>query len=109
MSYKVITIGSFERELKRLTKKYPSLKHEYIQLAELKRKPDFGSPVGKDCFKIRIAIASKGKGKRGGARVITHIVVRSETVYLVSIYDKSEVDNISDSDLQRLIDSLDRI
>jgi hypothetical protein len=51
-----------------------------------------GIPLGNNCFKIRIAVASKGKGKSGGGRIITHFAIRDATVYLLSIYDKSEKD-----------------
>jgi mRNA-degrading endonuclease RelE of RelBE toxin-antitoxin system len=72
MSYKVRTIPNFEKALKRLAKKYPSLKLEYVALLDsLEQNPEQGTPIGNHCFKIRIAIASKGKGKSGGARVIS--------------------------------------
>ncbi|MGA9650395.1 type II toxin-antitoxin system RelE/ParE family toxin [Pedobacter sp.] len=54
-------------------------------------------------LQIRIAIASKGKGKSGGARIITNFIVTDSTVYLLSIYDKSEKDNISDKELIELL------
>ena len=64
MSYNVFTIAHFDKQLKRLVKKYPSLKTEYTELvSELKQVPDKGTPIGNECFKIRLAIASKGKGK----------------------------------------------
>ncbi len=53
-----------------------------------------------------MAISSKGKGKSGGARVITYVYIQSETVYLLSIYDKSDDENISDSEIRDLIKSL---
>lgn len=104
MSYKVITIPKFEKELKRLTKKYPSLKTEYIALVQgLKQDPEQGIAIGNHCYKIRLAIASKGKGKSGGARIITYLQVSNTIVYLLSIYDKSEKENISDKELQELL------
>lgn len=104
MNYKVISIPWFEKELKRLVKKYPSLKKEYIELVHgLMQKPEQGTSLGNNCYKIRIAIASKGKGKSGGARVITHLQVLETTVYLLSIYDKSELENISDKELAALL------
>ena len=69
----------------------------------LKTNPNQGTSIGNQCFKIRIAIASKGKGKSGGARVITYIQVIDNTVYLLSIYDKSDTENISNSDLAALL------
>ncbi len=104
MSYKVISIPKFEKELKRLVKKYPSLKAEYIHLLQsLKSKPEQGTKLGNDCYKIRVAIASKGKGKSGGARVITCLQVVETSVYLLTIFDKSDKDNIEDKELQDLL------
>jgi len=83
MNYKVENTSYFTRQLKRLVKKYPSVKKEMIRLIEsLESDPQQGTPLGKDCYKIRLAITSKGKGKSGGARVITHVYVFRKTVYL---------------------------
>jgi mRNA-degrading endonuclease RelE of RelBE toxin-antitoxin system len=107
MSYKVKTISVFEKQTKKLTKKYPSLKKELLALVQkLKESPEFGIPIGKNCFKIRIAISSKGKGKSGGGRIITNFVVRDSTVFLLSIYDKSEKENITEKELEALLNSL---
>ena len=104
MSYSVKTIPRFERDLKRLTKKYPSLKTEYINLVQsLKESPNQGTALGNQCYKIRLSIAFKGKGKSGGARVITHLQIVNETVFLLSIFDKSERENISDRDVNDLL------
>ena len=104
MSYKVFTIPPYDKELKRLAKKYPSLKNEYARLIEsLEQNPQQGTPIGNNCYKIRLAIASKGKGKSGGARVITHVQVTKTSVYLLSIYDKSEKENIEDEELKALL------
>lgn len=104
MAYRVKSIGVFERQAKKLTKKYPSLKSELIGLVqELKVNPVMGTAIGKSCFKIRLAIKSKGKGKAGGARIITNFVVTVDTVYLLSIFDKSDKDTLSDKELDELL------
>lgn len=104
MSYKIKTIPSFDKALKRLAKKYPSLKEEFLALIEsLEDSPTQGTALGNNCFKIRISIASKGKGKSGGARVITHLLIQGNTVFLIDIYDKSEQANISDKELLLLL------
>ncbi|MFA6925221.1 MAG: addiction module toxin RelE [Bacteroidales bacterium] len=104
MSYKVIPLENFKREAKRLIKKYPSLKNEIYQLDEqLSVNPLIGQPLGSNCFKIRLAIKSKGKGKSGGARVISCVLVKELDVYLLSIYDKSEKESISDMDMKKLV------
>lgn len=74
MSYSIISTLRFEKELKRLAKKFPSLKNEFASLIEdISKNPEIGTYIGNGCYKIRLAIASKGKGKRGGARVVTHL------------------------------------
>ena len=70
----------------------------------LKEVPEQGTAIGRNCFRIRVAVASKGKGKRGGARVVTNFVIADETVYLLSIYDKSEKDNLTDREIGELLD-----
>jgi len=104
MNYRVKTISVFERQAKRLIKKYPSLKREIAELVEsLKQNPEQGTSLGNHCYKVRLAIASKGKGKSGGARVITNILVSETAVYLLSIYDKSEKENLTDEELRELL------
>lgn len=107
MAYNVKSIDVFERQAKRLIKKYASLRKELLELVQaLKENPEQGTAIGKGCFKIRISIASKGKGKSGGARVITNFVVTDATVYLLSIYDKSEKENLSDKELTELLKAI---
>lgn len=104
MNFKVKTIPYFDRQIKKLAKKFPSLKQEYGSLLDsLEKNPMQGTPLGNNCFKIRMAIASKGKGKSGGARIITCVVVHYTAVYLLDIYDKSEQDSISDKELKALV------
>lgn len=107
MNFKVLSIPPFDKQLKRLAKKYPSLKKEFaILLENLGKDPEQGTALGNNCYKIRLAIASKGKGKSGGARVITNFVVTDSTVYLLSIYDKSEKENLTDKELGELLKAL---
>lgn len=104
MSYRVKSIDLFERQAKRLMKKYPSLRAELLELVDqLEQNPNQGTPIGKNCFKIRLAIKSKGRGKSGGSRVITNLIVDRETVYLLAIYDKSNKESISDKELDTLL------
>lgn len=107
MNYKVSSIPSFDRQAKRLAKKYPSLKKELSELIDsLVIQPVQGKPLGNDFYKIRLSISSKGKGKSGGARIITYLKVISTTVYLTSIYDKSERESISDTELDEIFKAL---
>lgn len=74
MSYNIIASADFHKELKSLVKKFPSLKNEYALLVgELESNPAIGTGIGNNCYKIRLAIRSKGRGKSGGARVISYV------------------------------------
>ncbi len=104
MNYSVDTVPTFDRQLKRLAKKFPSLKSDLTQLTDsLEEDPEQGTPLGQNCYKIRLAIQSKGKGKSGGSRIITHVRVEGETVYLLSIYDKSEKSTLDERELDELL------
>lgn len=108
MNYSVVTIPPFDSQLKRLVKKFPSLKAEYANLIEsLELEPTQGKVMAKNCYKIRVAIKSKGKGKSGGARVITYVQVVGNNVFLLAIYDKSEQRDISDKEIGYLLSFID--
>ena len=107
MSYSVEVTSFFENQIKRLSKKYPSIKIEFAELiSTLKENPVQGKNLGNNCYKIRLAIASKGKGKSGGARVITYVQIVHTKVYLLSIYDKSEQSDIKEKDLLGWLDMI---
>lgn len=107
---KIDVTEEFKRQIKPLVKKYKSLKDDYANLLEeLKNNPYSGVDLGGGQYKVRMAIASKGKGKSGGARVITYVVEEtpSEThVHLLTIYDKSAMPSVSTSYIQYLVDLL---
>ena len=104
MSYEVDTIAHFERQAKKLAKKYKSLKAELATLiTQLEVRPTQGVALGSGIYKIRLAIASKGKGKSGGARIITCVKVIQEKVYLVSIYDKNQLENLTNDQVLDLL------
>lgn len=107
MNYSVLYTENFRKEAKRLAKKYISLKNDIAALIEsLEQDPTQGKSLGKDCYKIRLAIASKGKGKSGGARVVTCVFIAGAEVHLLTIYDKSEKEDISDKELKALRDQV---
>lgn len=109
--------GNFKKELKPLLKKHKSLSKDILALEKkMISNPMLGTSLGKNIFKIRLKITSKGKGKRGGARVISLVettligIVEQNTqeeitINLLSIYDKSEVATITDIELRDLVTS----
>lgn len=101
MSFNLTITADAQRDAKSLIKKYRSLRADLASLsASLKENPQQGEPLGKDCFKVRMAIRSKRKGKSGGARVITCVKIVAEEVFVIAIYDKSELDAITDQDIE---------
>ena len=108
MSYELISTPNFERELKKLSKKYPSLKSDFIALSKsLKEDPTQGSEVFKNCYKIRFAIKSKGRGKSGGGRLITYVKIVNKRIYLLSVYDKSDQETVTDAYIKQFLKELE--
>jgi hypothetical protein len=100
----VIAANSFEKALKQLVKRHASIREDVLKLIEqLEREPTTGKSLGGGVYKVRLAIKSKGKGKRGGGRVITYHIVREWLLFLLTIYDKSDQASISDSEIEALV------
>ncbi len=108
MKVTIYTEKEFEHQLKKLSKKYRSIIKDYAYfLDELENNPYQGSSLGKGVRKVRMAIASKGKGKSGGARVITYNIYQEEetiVIDLLTIYDKGEIANITDDFIEYLLE-----
>lgn len=119
MNAEVKVTRNFKKEAKSLLKKYVSLEKDLLKLHdELIVNPKSGTSLGHNAFKIRLAIKSKNKGKSGGARVITYVESEIIGVFekkkneliivnLLSIYDESEVENISDKEVRELIENIE--
>jgi len=96
------------KEAKALQKKYLSFKSDLTVLAaDLLKDPMQGVEVYKNCYKVRFSIKSKRRGKSGGGRLITCVKVLQEKIYLLSVFDKSEKETITDSFLKLLLNNLD--
>lgn len=110
MNYSIKTTSSFDKEAKRLNKRYASFKDDLTSfISELKNNPELGSDLGRGIRKIRMKIKSKCRGKSGGARIITLNAIISEQeslIYLLFIYDKSERSTISSTEIDELIKQL---
>ena len=104
MSYKITPTPTFKKQAKTLLKKYKSLQTELAILGKnLSENPIYGSALGRNCYKIRLSIKSKGKGKSGGARIITHVLVTHKEVLLLTIYDKKVKPDLEPNELTDLL------
>ena len=113
MNYKIIPRKHFLKEVKRLAKKYRSLKQDLQALQdELSRNPCAGVDLGNGLRKMRMAIKSKNKGKSHGARVITYTYViddANKEINLIFIYDKEERESISIGEIGELLKDIGEI
>lgn len=111
MNFKIHLIPSFLKSLKALSKKYRSLKTDFESFAlKLSEDPFQGVEISPGIRKIRMAISSKGRGKSGGARIITYTLITSEIegdVYLIEIYDKADYDTVDVERIRRIINEIE--
>lgn len=110
MNFEIEAIERFRKSLKALSKRHRSLKQDFANFAEsLKKDPFQGDELSPGIRKIRMAITSKGRGKSGGARVITYTVVISEEegkIFLIDIYDKADYSTVDVAIIQKIIEDL---
>lgn len=110
MSFNVLPTPRFERSFKALAKRHRSLKQDILEfIASLSSNPFQGDELCPNIRKIRMAITSKGRGKSGGARVITYTVIAAEQsgdVFLLEIYDKADYSTVDPEVLQAIVKEL---
>ena len=108
MKIEIELSSDFEKDYKRLKKRYKSLTSDLELLkSNLIENPNIGKDLGNGIHKIRLSIESKGKGKRGGARLITHNTILAKIVVhkivFLKMYDKSEKGSVSDKEIVSLL------
>ena len=103
----VIALPEFEKNLKRLSRKFQSLKHEYFNFVDISEtEGPQGDHLGNNAYKARLAVKSKGKGKSGGLRIISYHVIltfQDDMIYLVAIYDKNEISSMEMKKIDQII------
>ena len=104
MKYKIIPTPEFIKNLKSLSKKYKSIKKDMLELAnKLEDNPTLGTSLGNNTFKLRVKNSDLNKGKSAGYRVITYCINELKEISLITIYSKSDKENILDLELIELI------
>lgn len=104
MSFSIEIDPVFSKAFKKLFKKYPSFPSDLKGLIEeLKENAFLGTSLGGNVRKIRLAVKSKGKGKSGGARIITYALVVDQIVILLTAYDKSNVETVTEAELKQIV------
>ena len=64
---------------------------------------NLGAYLGSDVYKVRIANSDKNSGKSSGYRLISYLKMIDNELYLMFIYDKSEMENISEKEIDALV------
>lgn len=107
MKYTIKPLSQFMKAAKRLKKRYASFNDDYERLLDrLEADPTLGTSLGNNMRKIRMGVVSKGKGRRGGLRVVTYtaiVAIEETNIYLVYIYDKSERNNVTEAELKMIL------
>ena len=108
MNCNVLTIPQFEKDVKKLAKKFKAIKKDLSNLiSDLEEEPTQGTSLGHGLYKLRLANSSIPTGKSGGFRVITYFIDDENNLYLLSIYSKTEKENISDEELKEALKFFD--
>jgi len=106
MNLTITSLDSFNKDIKKLFKKYKKITTDLKELqTTLKSNPKAGIELGNNCYKIRLANSSIPTGKSGGFRVIYYYLDEQNNIYLMSIYSKNELENISDEKLLQILNS----
>jgi mRNA-degrading endonuclease RelE of RelBE toxin-antitoxin system len=107
VNYKIIVTPKFSKQIKRLRKKYKKIRDDFARCIKLLEKEPFaGTHLGKGLYKLRLKSSDKSRGKSGGFRIIYYIVTQDEKLYLLTIYSKSEVENISMDEIKKILEEL---
>ncbi|MFA5879750.1 MAG: type II toxin-antitoxin system RelE/ParE family toxin [Candidatus Margulisiibacteriota bacterium] len=108
MNYEVFTTETFERRTKKLYKKYLHIKTDCKGLVtELKQGDIYGDRLsgfkGLKLYKGRVKSQDQSRGKRGGFRVIYYVDQDKNEIFLLTIYSKSEKENISKEEILKIL------
>ena len=93
---------NFLKESKKLSKKFKLLKNDLKNAIKEIEVGNFGTYLGYDLYKKRVANSSTKTGKSGGFRIIIYQKIENE-IFLISIYSKTDKETIGDKELKELI------
>jgi len=106
MNLKITNLSIFTRDVKRLYKKYKNITNDLKSLqSTLHENPKAGIALGDNLYKIRLANSSIPTGKSGGFRIIYYYLDNQNNIYLMTMYSKTELENISEDRLIEILKS----
>jgi len=95
---------AFNKAVKKLKKKYKHIEKGYMSFVNtIETIDDLDINLGSGVYKVRIANSDKNSGKSSGYRLISYLKLIDNELYLVFIYDKSEIENLTEKEIDTLI------
>ena len=95
---------TFTRAVKKLQKRFKSIEDNCDKfLDNIQCTDDLGIHIGNGIYKVRISNSNKQSGKSSGYRLISYLKLIDKKLYLMYIYDKSDLDNISEKEIDTLV------
>lgn len=112
MPFEIIEHPKFSKLIKKIFKKHKSIYDDLATAKDiLSKEPDIMADYipgfkGK-VAKFRMRISGSGIGKSGGCRIIFHKDQPSKTIRLLFIYEKSEREDISQQEIERILEEIE--
>ncbi|WP_456479010.1 type II toxin-antitoxin system RelE/ParE family toxin [Nautilia sp.] len=104
MKLQIIEQSLYIKAIKKLSKKYKHINEDvYNFLNSVTTKDDLGIELKSNIYKARIKNSDKNKGKSGGYRLITYLKITKKELHLLYIYDKSQITNLTEKEIDELI------
>jgi mRNA-degrading endonuclease RelE of RelBE toxin-antitoxin system len=104
MCFRIVPTPEFVKQVKKLSKKYPKMRQDLTTLQDmLSENPTIGTPLGNNCYKVRLQNTSVKRGKSGGFRVIILLIEEDKIIRLLAIYSKSEQESIPDEEIKKIL------
>ena len=107
MKFKIVPSKEFLKDVKRLLKKYKTIKNDIDELSNLlQENPQAGIDLGRGLYKIRLKSSNMKEGKSSGFRIIYYLLVEDRKIYLLTIFPKSEKEDIDMVRLEKTLEEL---
>lgn len=110
MNWMIDFTTEFSKGAKVLKKRYKSFMNDLEDFKDkIMKNPFQGTELAPGIRKIRMTIGAKGKGKSGGARVITltyYVSEKEGKVHFLIVYDKSDADTVDVKVVQKYVAEL---
>ncbi len=100
------TVTKFDKDVKKLSKKYNLIKEDLkdfvLNFDDIHQE---ATSIKNNLYKVRLSNSNKNKGKSSGYRIYYYVKI-NETVYLLTIYDKSQIESINEISLNKYINEI---